>query len=117
MPPPAQRQRPQGPLHERQQHLVPRRDPRDPRPRVHPAQTGQVALFEAEVGERGEVGAAGDGFDGGGRDAVLGAGDGGGGGDGTVCGGGGGGVEVVGGIRVAFDGGGLDGGGYVYCWI
>lgn len=64
MSPPTQRQRPQGPLHKRQQHLIPPRDPRDAVPRVHPLQTCQVALFEAEVGEWWEVGAARDWFDG-----------------------------------------------------
>ncbi|CAF9904649.1 hypothetical protein IMSHALPRED_000133 [Imshaugia aleurites] len=117
MPPPAQRQRPQRPLHKRQQHLVPSRDPGDAVPGIDPLQTGEVALFEAEVRERREVRAAGDGFDGRGGDAVFGAGDGGRGGDGAFCGGGGGGVEVVGGVRVVFDGGGLDGGGDVECWV
>ena len=117
MPPPTQRQRPQRPLHKRQQHLIPSRYPRNAIPRIHPSQTCQVALFEAEVGEGREIRAARDGSDGGGGDAVFGAGDGGCGGDGTFGGGGGGGVEVVGGIWVVFYGGELDGGGYVYCWI
>lgn len=113
MPPPTQRERPQRPLHKRQQHLVPSSYPCDPIPSVHPSQTCQVALFEAEVGEGREVRAARGRFDGGGGNAVFGASDGGGGGDGAFGGCGGGGIEVVCGIGMMFDGGGLDGGGYV----
>ena len=109
MPPPTQRQRPQSPLHKRQQHLIPSRYPRDAIPRIHPLQTRQVALFEAEVGKRREVCAAGDWFDGRRGNAVFGAGDGGCGGDGAFGGCGSGGIEVVGSIGVAFYGGGLYG--------
>lgn len=117
MPPPTQRQRPQRPLHERQQHLIPSRDPRDPIPRIHPVQTRQVALLEAEVGERREVRATGDWLDGGGGDVVFGAGNGGCGRDGPLGGCGGGRVEVVGGVGVVLYGGGLDGRCNFYCWV
>ena len=63
IPPPRQHQRPQCPLHKRQNHLIANRDPRNPPPGIRVLETSEVALLEAEVGEGREVAAADDGAD------------------------------------------------------